>query len=204
MKIAATTVLLLSLSGPAVAFEEPEGFKEAKFGDSEQAVRTKLNIPPPTYHPAFVVGGKELTPARTFDSSCLSYQKDMAWAGDRLCSQPNKIGDIPVSVSYSFRDDRLVRISFGFRPDLYPQMKLAFLSRFGTPTDTNERIVKTGSGVEYLNEELVWTSSTLRIFVSKYLNKITESGASYDLLSEIATTARLRREQGSKAAEDLK
>jgi hypothetical protein len=64
--------------------------------------------------------------------------------------------------------------------------------------------VKTGTGVEYLNEELLWTSPNLRISLSKYLTKVTESGASYELLTEIATAARLRREQGSKAAEDLK
>lgn len=196
---------ILSSMSAACAFEEPEGFKEAKFGDSEQAVRAKLNIPPPTYFPAFVLRGQVITPARTFDVSCHSYGTDEAWLGDRSCSsRAERIGDIPVKVIYTFRADKLVRISLTFSPRAYPQMKLAFLSRFGKPSDVKESVVKTGMGVEYLNETLTWVGPTVKISLFKYLSNVTESDAHYELLSDSATAELLRREQGMKAADDLK
>jgi hypothetical protein len=197
-------VMVLTM-GTSFAFEEPEGFKEAKFGDSEQAVRGKLNIPAPTYSPPFAAGGRVLLPGRTFDLSCHSVEQEYrTQLGHRFCNQGATIGDIPVGVRYTFRDDKLVDISFSFEVVAYPEMALAFLSRFGKPSERDEHIVTTGRGVEYLNEALTWSGPVVVIFLSKYAATVTSSSARYRLVSEYAAVDELRREQGAKGAKDLK
>ena len=175
-------ILAVILSAdPGRAFNEPRGFKEAKFGDSEELVRSKVK-----------------------PDHCFEHSKETAWAGDRACGGPGTIGEIPVDVLYTFRANRLVAIYFYFKPDDFSDLKAAFVTRFGQPALSDKFVVKTGAGVEYLNEVLTWKGKTVGIDLVKYSGKVTEGSAGYVLLSDSATAAELRRQKGSKAAEDLK
>jgi hypothetical protein len=171
------------------AFEEPSGFKEVKFGDSEAVVRSKLRIPSA--------------------ADCHSMEKSRRWEGERFCARGDKIGDVQVKATYVFRSDKLVHIALTFRPESFTAIKDAFLSRFGRPSKIETRPVRTRAGSDQ-DEELTWAGGTMTIVLTKHV-MFEKASATYELLSESSKRSLLLHEEEwkkedakKKAAEDRK
>jgi len=138
------TLAIVLFASPAVsAFNEPEGFRGAKWGQSEAEVRAALGI----------------EKRGAMDTDCYDVPADSKWIGDRTCRASHKVGDVPVKLTAVFRTDRLVRLSMTFRVTDFDQMQAAFIQRFGQAGSNRESVVKSGAGVEYRNRKLTWTGT---------------------------------------------
>jgi hypothetical protein len=189
MKRAVVTILIaLSLPASALAFEEPDGFKGARWGQSEGHVRAALAIDP---------RGEVV-----FD--CYAIPVASKHIGDRSCRASAAVGTIPVRVTTVFRADRLIHISFAFDVRHFDQMEASFIGRFGEPEPIKESIVKSGAGVEYVNRTLSWRGQTVWVTLRKYAGTVKDSSASYTLLSDLEVSEKLKREGAGRGAEDLK
>lgn len=185
--IGGAAIVLTVAVDAALAFDEPDGFRGAKWGDSEAIVREKLTASLNT---------------RLFP--CWAHGDATKWLADRSCSVDTTVGAVPVTAYLDFRADKLVGFSLAFGPDGYDVMERAFLDRFGAPTSARDEPVKTKAGVEHMNRRLTWLGATVRVELVRYAGKVTQSSALYRLLTDDDVAMKLRREGVSKAAEDLR
>lgn len=196
-RLALVLIGVLAFGGvlPVLAFQEPDGFQGAKWGESEAVVRTKLGVEPPTS-----VSPGRLPPR---DWACHDYTAENRWLGDRYCTVWVTIGDIRLPATPVFRGDKFVSVSFAFPEHRFSVMEGAFLERFGPPTSTKEDVIRTRAGVEYLNRTHRWIGPTVEVTLSRYGSRVTSSSASYHLRSDLETAAKLRQEGASKASKGL-
>jgi len=171
------------------AFDEPDGYNGAQFGDSKEVVQSKRE------------SGSRFCPDYDMVSG--------AWRGERLCHGGDKIGGRQVFggqvfVHHTYRENKLVGIEVLSKG--YLETKRAFLSRFGPPMEVTTRELHRPRPGDGPFEVLSWTGPTVKVTLSGFpAGPATRSSiAKYELVSETARAERLRREPESKPAEGRK
>ena len=163
---------------PAVAWDEPAGFRDVPWGASEERLREHIGLE---------VCVNTLSPV----------------SGDRLCRGGVTVGEVPVRASFWFRAGGFTRVTLRFDPKNFTTMAIIFKKRYGHPTASREEPVKMRGGFEYTNEVLEWTGAKVVITLTKYHGKTTESDARIETVAERDEQARRLDERTSKGAKDL-
>ena len=120
--------------------KEPDGFNVAKFGMSEQQI-TEL----------FTVDGCYISNTDT-----------------RYCRANLDVGDRSWGLRFEFIDDHLVKISGDFASDTFQEVRAGFLSKYGPPSGRWNSVVRTRVGVQYQQEDLMWSGKKVDFILSKY------------------------------------
>jgi hypothetical protein len=181
--------LALALVGAAAvdAFDEPDGYNGAKFGDSKEIVQSKRESGPRFCPDYDTVSG--------------------AWRGERPCHSGDKICGGQVFVHHTYRENKLAGIEMlSTGSPGYLEMKRAFVSRFGPPMEVKTQQLHRPRPGDGPREVLSWTGPTVKVTLSGFpVGPATRSSmARYELVSELAREERLRREPESKPAEGQK
>lgn len=178
MNITLVTVIafsfLLQLTADA---DDPKGFRDIPFGNSEEEVKAKL--------PGLRCG-----------------QDDERVLLDRYCAGDTEVADTRVRVQFWFFNDRMGAFALMFKPEQFSLLKEAFIGRYGPPTQRESNEFKTRGGLTYVNEELNWqfkngTTATL----SKYATRSDQgsgSVSSKEYEQERNRRADQRREKAKK------
>jgi hypothetical protein len=167
--VVAVLFLLLMEVGCVFAFNEPEGFRGVPWGTTEEQMRSSVSI----------------------ERACADYSVASRYLGDRFCPALLPIGDINVRAIYSFRANRLTRVSLHFASKDFERLAAIFLERYG-PATTRDR------------EGLVWSGKTTSVLLLRHLSTdITRGYAEITTLADSQETKRLRDEQTKGAAKGL-
>ena len=139
-------IALLALAAPALALaEEPTGFRDIPWGATEATLRAKVPL-----------------------SDC--YPSGQIDFGTRRCSAADGLrfgAVVPQSVTFYFRDARLVAWAMLYHRNWRPTMVPALLERYGKPTEEGRTAA-------------TWTGARTRIIVtmdyseSDYLQVVTQ------------------------------
>jgi hypothetical protein len=100
--IAAFMVVSVIIASPALAFDEPKGFRGVPWGATEEQMRSSVSI----------------------ERACTDYPVASRHLGDRSCPALLLIGDINVRAICTFRADRLTRVGLTSHPktsSVWPQ-----------------------------------------------------------------------------------
>jgi hypothetical protein len=143
----AAFALVVVLAVPALAFNEPDGFRGLKWGASKEELDK-----------AEAERGNSLGP------HCLA----MSDSHQQTCIAGGTIGDARVSIHYRFRDNKLVRVMFGFATSDFTVILGAFTERYGAPTKRREEPYQTRGGIRTTNQVLTWRGKSVEIEIMLY------------------------------------
>jgi hypothetical protein len=151
--------------------KEPDGFNLAKFGMSAQQINE-----------LFTVDG--CYPSHT---------------GDRYCGTKLDAGDRFWGIRFDFVNDQLVRITGDFAYDTYQDVRGGFLSKYGPPSRRWNSILRTRMGVQYRQEELLWSGKKVDLLLSKYGDDVDSGFFIFSLTAANARETAKRKEAIQKA-----
>src|SRR5262249_41185090 len=117
--IVGTTLFLTAIGSSVHAFNEPDGFRGVPWGATEEQMRAAVRIN----------RGADIEAAQR-------------WAGDRDCHAEFDLAGMPISLTYTFRGDRFVRVSLHFASSDFERIAAIFVERYGTPTHRGEDIIR--------------------------------------------------------------
>jgi hypothetical protein len=153
--------VVVSLVAPAAAWNEPDGFRDLRWGVSESKVRAQ-----PTWRYCEDVD-KPL--ARALELRDLARGDAMRRLGERRCVHELKIGEIPVVADFYFKGPRGLRgVVVQFAPEQFEAMKRIFLERYGPPTSVTSSERQSRIGKTFKNESLTWKGSITSVSLEKY------------------------------------
>jgi hypothetical protein len=114
--VAAFMVVSVITASPALAFDEPDGFRGVPWGATEEQLRSSVSL----------------------ERACVDYDATSRPLGDRLCTARLQIADVKVRAAYSFRANQLTRVSLHFAPKDFDRLAAIFVERYG-PATVKER-----------------------------------------------------------------
>lgn len=105
----------------------------------------------------------------------------------RICDDKAvfKIGNVIMNNTLIFKEDRLDFVSLGFKSKDYDFIKIVFVEKYGSPTKTVNKIVRTKVGVEYNNQTLIWFGKNVSISLYRFHENIEESAIGYTVNSSL-------------------
>jgi hypothetical protein len=167
--VAVAVLFLFVAVGGVFAFNEPEGFRGVPWGATEEEMRSSVSI----------------------ERACADYSVASRHLGDRFCPALLAIGDINVRAIYSFRANRLTRVSLHFASKDFERLVAIFVERYGPATLRNR-------------DGLTWSGRTTSVSLLRFLSTdITQGYAQITTLADMQETKRLRDEQTKGAAKGL-
>lgn len=180
----------------ALAFEEPKGFRDIEFGESEESAWPKLKAMGVVKYPWSVL--QHLPPPGCNDTR--EPQK-----GKRSCTMWGiKIGQTPLRyVTITFRDNRFVEAFLIFESSHFADLEAAFIQRYSSPTKIDEKPVSNLAGLQATNRVLHWHGENTRVLLTRYLSTFETGVASIALKSEVELQDELRQRQRKAGAKDL-
>src|SRR5262249_31744420 len=116
------------------------------------------------------------------------------YLGAERCERIEPIGDVGATLTYYFRDNKLVEIDGSFLSGNYAQLRDIFIGTYGKPHQSEHNAERTTFGATVQDESLAWTGRFVRVFITKYLGTITDGGFSISLTSEDLERQRIKRE----------
>lgn len=146
-------VIILTIL-PAVAWDEPDSFRNIPWGSPPSVVAEQLK-------------GKDL------------YEKVSCYGsgGSSSCMGHVRIGDVRTFVYITFETGGMDHVGLTFPSDAYPRMKIIFVDRYGPPTSSRSETLQNRMGAKYENEILEWTGEKVDIVLHRYGSKLTDSYA---------------------------
>jgi len=214
MKIVVTTLLLSMLASfapaqssttttrkPPVAAlwkQEPNGFRGFTFGSS----RSDLGF---TSEQEWI-NDVSATSSRVVSDTTSSRDHCLGeYLGAERCNRiEDPVGDVGVSFTYYFRDNKLVDISGDFNSENYEALRDILIAAYGKPHQSQHTVERTAIGATFRNETLFWSGKRVNVLISKYMGNIEDGGFSISLKSEDAERDRLKREAKRKAIDSIK
>jgi len=166
--------------------QEPDGFKGFKFGSSRSD--------------AGFLSEQEWLAGGAHDADHCFGQ----YLGAERCERIDPIGDVGVTFTFYFRDNKLVEIDGSFNSSEYAKLRDVFIAAYKQPHTSQHNIERTALGAKVADESLGWTGKRVAVFITKYLGNITDGGFSISLRSEGVERDRLKREAKRKAVESIK
>ena len=154
--------------------QEPDGFQDLKFGNTQTEVKTIL---------------KESV------GQCYEQQRNGG------CQASTKIGDSLVFLTMLFKDKSLSLISGEFPSSEFMTLKPLFLERYGTPTSDKMDTVTNRLGGKFENETLTWTGKNVSLTLERFHSSISKSNFT---LSSNTYIEEVKKEQEEKRKQDAK
>lgn len=170
-------VLLFSL--PALAWNEPEGFRGVPWESSEQVVKEKFGGP------------------------CVDLEKSQTILGERACSTIVTVGDVETKALFSFRTNKLIGVVLTFDENKFHLMRGTFVERYGKPSSSREVQAQTAIGARYVNQILEWKGDKIHISLHRYGSTVKESSAIFIVNSDLKEVEKAQQKQQKKGADDL-
>lgn len=165
-------LILLLFSTPAQAFEEPDGFRNYKWGmrlDEISEVQKRE-------------GKKHLV----FDDRI----------GDVTVSLWLRFFPVGMPVN---RNSTLAAVTLSFKSSRYESLKITFIERYGKPTSVKRDIMTSRMGVRLENEILRWKGEKTSVQLRRLFSRIDEGWAKIGLNShDVAQIENMKRK--AKAA----
>lgn len=180
---AVTAAVMLTCAGAGIstmahAFNEPDAFRDVPWGASEEVVRQTLTI-----------------------QTCM--ETTTPALGDRLCRTEITIAAIPVTAYVWFRTGGMTAVDLYFSPDRFALIEAAFVERYGPPTERTTEPFVTRGGLRDTNARNEWVGDKVFIRLSKYVGKITQSGARIQTQADRAEEHRQMKDLLKTGAKDL-
>jgi hypothetical protein len=138
---------------PAVAWEEPDGFRGVTWGAPSSAVSAKIP-----------------------EIKC--YEPNQIGASS--CSGVVTIGPVVASVHLLFTPTGFEAVWINFKPRDFAAMRQIFVDRYGKPAEERSEPVQTRTGAKYDNVILTWTGDKAVIRLERFASRITDSFASIE------------------------
>ena len=162
VRLGITLGVVVWLAAPVSAWNEPDGFRDLRWGASESAVRAQ-----PTWRYCEDVA-KPLARTREFQDP--ARRDAMRRLGERRCVHEFRVGEIPVVADYYLSIARGLRgVVLQFDSDRFEAMKRVFLERYGAPTTaTSSESLESRIGKTFRNESLTWKGPTTSISLERY------------------------------------
>lgn len=85
------------------------------------------------------------------------------------------LGGVTLTTLYQFKDDKLKLVYLSFPAQFFDKIKDIFVERYGPPTATEKKPVRTKMGVEYENESILWVGGIVEIQFSRFGSTVSES-----------------------------
>ncbi len=104
--------------------------------------------------------------------------------GQRACLHHGSLGEVKVSETYIFEEDRLVRVHISFKPPQYLLLRDLFVERYGKAGETWTEPFETVGGGDHTNEVHLWTGNKLVIRLDKF-GASTQEGAAMIVTREV-------------------
>lgn len=193
-----TILVLFALTcGPihrVLAFEEPKGFRDIEFGESEKTAWPKLKAMHVPQSSAFFE--PVILPA------CVDVREPQM--PQRSCRIRNiMIGQTLITVVIIiFRDDRFVEAILGFDSLHFADLEAAFIQRYSSPTKIVEMPAGNLAGFQTTNRVLEWIGENVQVTLGQYAGTIKEGFANISRKSEVTLQEELRQRQRKAGAKD--
>lgn len=176
MRLAFAFILLLA--SPALAFNEPDGFRGVKWGASKDSLIDSAT--------------------KRGDATALCPPTGLALT---ICSTEAMIGPVPAAVEYRFRDDRFVSVAIRFQPSQFSGIAETFVLRYGAPTKRSQEPLQTRGGARLTNDVLRWNGKAVVIELRRYAVSADEGSAGLWTQAEL-TRALAERDKAIKKGKD--
>jgi hypothetical protein len=85
------------------------------------------------------------------------------------------LGGVTLTTLYQFKDDKLVLVYLSFPAESFDKIKEIFVERYGPPTATEKKPVRTKMGVEYENEVTLWVGDIVDIQFNRFGSTVNDS-----------------------------
>jgi hypothetical protein len=179
MRLALALALVVA-AAPALAFNEPDGFRGLKWGETKDDL--------------------DAAATKRGDATVLCPPSRPPHA---ICSTEAMIGPTPATVDYRFRDERFVAVSLRFQPDEFSGVAETFIQRYGSPTNRSQEPVQTRGGTRLTNDILRWTGKAVVIELRRYGASANEGSAYLWTRAEFARLFAERDKAIKKGKDDL-
>jgi hypothetical protein len=175
--LALALTLAVTFASPALAFEEPDGFRGVKWGVSREELRVHLQRAGDTVKCEPTIG----------------------------CRSPLMIGPSPVQASYLFTPgvDTFEVAYLSFAPVHYPALRAIFDERYGPPSNVQQNELQNRMGAKYTNETAIWAGPLVTISLSRYGSKLDQGRAWIGLQSALDRENEKTRGAIKKGKDDL-
>ena len=167
----AVVALLVALVTPALAWDEPDGFRGVPWGASREELRVHLQ----RTGVSVTCGGKVLG-----------------------CTGPQlSIGPASVRAYYLFAPDadKFEVVLLTFAPAHYAALRTIFEERYGAPSRVHEQTMQSQMGAKFTNETALWVGERVTISLSRYGSKLDQGRAVIGLKAALER----QREESEKA-----
>lgn len=179
-RLALAVTVAVVLTSPALAFNEPDGFRGLKWGAS--------------------VDDLVDSSSKRGDATVLCPPSGSLYA---ICSTEAVIGPAPASVDYRFRDGRFVSVAVRFQPAQFSGIAETFVQRYGPPTKRSQESVQTLGGARLTNDVLRWSGKAVAIELRRYGPSVDEGSAGLWTQAELARVLADRDKAIKKGKDDL-
>lgn len=173
---------------------EPDGFKGVKFGSKQSD--------------AGFISEHECFHDGHFEDKCLqpdaqrcSFREDL---GTEHCERIVTLGAVGTTLTFSYRDDKLVEVFGDFESSNYRDIREIFIGAYGKPHQIDRTTVRTSVGATFPDETLYWGGKKAEITLSEHIGEITNGSFMLSLKSEVIEKVRLKQQAKQKAIDSVK
>jgi len=122
----------------------------------------------------------------------------------RVCRKfTDKIGDITLTTSYHLEKGELAALNLTFDADSYSKVVEAFTAKFGRPHEEKQEYVQNRMGASFLNNEVIWRTSSGPLEIQQYGSSIKYGHVSIIEPGTLAAVEKRQKAKGADAAKDL-
>jgi hypothetical protein len=187
--------------------QEPDGFKGVKLGASRSDVGFLSEEEWVSATAAATAADAAHPTSGDLAAAVSTIGKDHCsgdFLGAERCERIDSIGGIGITVTYYFRNNKLVDIGGSFSSSDYDHLREIFIGAYGRPHEVQHEIVHTAMGLTVHNESLAWDGKHVTVFITKYLGNINDGDFSIVLKTETAERKRINQETKTKAIQSIK
>jgi hypothetical protein len=177
MRLVLAAALAVMLTGPVLAWDEPDAVRGLTWGASQEDLR---RVAKDRGDPALLC------------ASAAPYE---------TCTTGGDLGSVRVTFHYRFRDDKFVSAALGFPPTDFSRIRAIFVERYGAPTKRREERFETRSRLRATNQVLVWEGRKVMLELRLYGRTLDTGLADITLRGE-ADRLEAERTKGIKKGKD--
>jgi hypothetical protein len=154
MKRLMTWILIIAASTLSIGFaqtwtQEPTNFRGVPWGATEKEAK------------------------KIVDLNCVNIRQN-----HRGCVSPFQLNGHEITPVFMFLNGKLGGVSGRFKVEAYPDLRTAFVDKYGAPSSTERSTVQNKMGASFEQESLVWDGPTIYIHLTRLSDTVTNGSFS--------------------------